>query len=88
MWVARRPPGYAFVEFDDRRDALDAIRALDGMFIVDAELPLLFVNGSLSRFCLLLHQMLLCIVNYCSIISFCLSNGSLALCVLCWCCFL
>ncbi|KAG8640174.1 hypothetical protein MANES_13G031600v8 [Manihot esculenta] len=30
VWVARRPPGYAFVEFDDRRDAMDAIRALDG----------------------------------------------------------
>ncbi|XP_011013272.1 PREDICTED: serine/arginine-rich splicing factor RSZ21 isoform X3 [Populus euphratica] len=30
VWVARRPPGYAFVEFDDRRDAIDAIRALDG----------------------------------------------------------
>ncbi|OVA07615.1 RNA recognition motif domain [Macleaya cordata] len=32
VWVARKPPGYAFVEFDDRRDALDAIRALDGNF--------------------------------------------------------
>ncbi|KAA0034326.1 serine/arginine-rich splicing factor RSZ21 isoform X1 [Cucumis melo var. makuwa] len=30
VWVARRPPGYAFIEFDDRRDALDAIQALDG----------------------------------------------------------
>ncbi|XP_027345825.1 serine/arginine-rich splicing factor RSZ21 isoform X2 [Abrus precatorius] len=30
VWVARRPPGYAFIEFDDRRDALDAIHALDG----------------------------------------------------------
>ncbi|XP_024023889.1 serine/arginine-rich splicing factor RSZ21 [Morus notabilis] len=30
VWVARRPPGYAFLEFDDRRDALDAIQALDG----------------------------------------------------------
>ncbi|XAR65053.1 hypothetical protein NMG60_11009014 [Bertholletia excelsa] len=30
VWVARRPPGYAFVEFDDCRDALDAIRGLDG----------------------------------------------------------
>ncbi|XP_009606695.1 serine/arginine-rich splicing factor RSZ21A-like isoform X1 [Nicotiana tomentosiformis] len=30
VWVARRPPGYAFIEFDDRRDALDAIHELDG----------------------------------------------------------
>ncbi|KNA04056.1 hypothetical protein SOVF_203250 [Spinacia oleracea] len=30
VWVARRPPGYAFIEFDDKRDALDAIHALDG----------------------------------------------------------
>ncbi|XP_078446916.1 uncharacterized protein LOC144715789 [Wolffia australiana] len=30
VWVARKPPGYAFVEFADRRDALDAIRELDG----------------------------------------------------------
>ncbi|CAM8898110.1 unnamed protein product [Rhodiola kirilowii] len=30
VWVARRPPGYAFVDFDDRRDAEDAIRELDG----------------------------------------------------------
>ncbi|MBA0556631.1 hypothetical protein Golob_026713 [Gossypium lobatum] len=30
VWVARRPPGYAFIEFDDRRDAIDAIRELDG----------------------------------------------------------
>ncbi|OMO78187.1 hypothetical protein CCACVL1_14596 [Corchorus capsularis] len=30
VWVARRPPGYAFVEFDDRRDAIDAVRELNG----------------------------------------------------------
>ncbi|KAG9155514.1 hypothetical protein Leryth_009930 [Lithospermum erythrorhizon] len=30
VWVAKRPPGYAFVEFDDLRDAIDAIRELDG----------------------------------------------------------
>ncbi|KAG6476007.1 hypothetical protein ZIOFF_065241 [Zingiber officinale] len=30
VWVARRPPGYGFVEFDDRRDAMDAIRDIDG----------------------------------------------------------
>ncbi|KAL4372006.1 hypothetical protein AHAS_Ahas06G0222600 [Arachis hypogaea] len=30
VWVARRPPGYAFIDFDDSRDARDAIRELDG----------------------------------------------------------
>ncbi|KAJ6745276.1 SERINE/ARGININE-RICH SPLICING FACTOR RSZ22A-LIKE ISOFORM X1 [Salix koriyanagi] len=27
---ARRPPGYAFIDFDDKRDAQDAIHELDG----------------------------------------------------------
>eukprot|EP00004_Rigifila_ramosa_P013168 TRINITY_DN28_c0_g1_i1.p1 TRINITY_DN28_c0_g1~~TRINITY_DN28_c0_g1_i1.p1 ORF type:complete len:181 (+),score=15.44 TRINITY_DN28_c0_g1_i1:44-544(+) len=30
VWVARRPPGYAFVDFEDPRDAEDAVRNLDG----------------------------------------------------------
>lgn len=30
VWVARKPPGFAFIEFDDPRDADDAIRELDG----------------------------------------------------------
>ncbi|RZR94525.1 hypothetical protein BHM03_00023231 [Ensete ventricosum] len=32
VWVARKPPGFAFIDFDDRRDAQDAIRDLDGMY--------------------------------------------------------
>jgi RNA recognition motif-containing protein len=30
VWVARNPPGFAFVEFEDRRVAEDAARGLDG----------------------------------------------------------
>ncbi|KAK8936773.1 Serine/arginine-rich splicing factor RSZ21 [Platanthera zijinensis] len=30
IWVARRPPGYAFIDFEDHRDADDAIREMDG----------------------------------------------------------
>lgn len=30
VWVARRPPGYAFLDFEDPRDARDAIRDVDG----------------------------------------------------------
>ena len=30
VWVARRPPGFAFVEMEESRDADDAVRGLDG----------------------------------------------------------
>jgi len=30
VWVARNPPGFAFIEFQDPRDAEDACRNLDG----------------------------------------------------------
>jgi len=30
IWVAKKPPGFAFVLMEDPRDAEDAVRALDG----------------------------------------------------------
>lgn len=30
IWIARKPPGFAFIEFDDPRDAEDAVKKLDG----------------------------------------------------------
>ncbi|CAL4067456.1 unnamed protein product, partial [Meganyctiphanes norvegica] len=33
VWVARSPPGFAFIEFEDPRDAEDAVRGLDGRTI-------------------------------------------------------
>lgn len=29
VWVARQPPGFAFIEFEDRRDGEDAINEMN-----------------------------------------------------------
>ena len=33
IWVARNPPGFAFIEFDDDQDANDAIQEMNGAMI-------------------------------------------------------
>ncbi|XP_055996814.1 serine/arginine-rich splicing factor 7-like isoform X2 [Ostrea edulis] len=33
VWVARNPAGFAFIEFEDPRDADDAVRGMDGTSI-------------------------------------------------------
>ena len=35
VWVARTPPGFAFVEFEDGRDAADAVKHMDGRRILN-----------------------------------------------------
>lgn len=30
VWIARKPPGFAFIEFESYRDAEDAVKKLDG----------------------------------------------------------
>ncbi|XP_076319120.1 RNA-binding protein Rsf1-like isoform X2 [Tachypleus tridentatus] len=33
VWVARNPPGFGFVEFDDRADADEAVNSMNGQLI-------------------------------------------------------
>ena len=33
-WVARKPPGFGFIEFEDPRDSTDAVREMDGAVIM------------------------------------------------------
>lgn len=45
--MGRKPPGFAFIEFEDRRDADDAIRALNGIYTSLNFLDLLHVYNDL-----------------------------------------
>jgi len=45
VWVARKPPGFAFVEMEDPRDAQDASKGLDGTRICGARCRVEMSNG-------------------------------------------
>jgi len=45
VWVARKPPGFAFVEMEDPRDAQDAVRELDGTRMCGARVKVEMSNG-------------------------------------------
>ncbi|XP_054641536.1 serine/arginine-rich splicing factor 3b [Dunckerocampus dactyliophorus] len=45
VWVARNPPGFAFVEFEDPRDASDAVRELDGRTLCGCRVRVELSNG-------------------------------------------
>ncbi|CAN0466128.1 unnamed protein product, partial [Hapterophycus canaliculatus] len=46
VWVARNPPGFAFVWFADDRDASDAVREVDGRSIAGREWRVEIVSSS------------------------------------------
>ncbi|XP_037087105.1 serine/arginine-rich splicing factor 7-like isoform X2 [Pollicipes pollicipes] len=45
VWVARNPPGFAFVEFEDPRDARDAVRGLDGRTVCNRRISVEMSTG-------------------------------------------
>ena len=45
VWVARNPPGFAFVEFEDPHDAEDAIRELDGKTVGNVRIRVEFAKN-------------------------------------------
>lgn len=49
VWVARNPPGFAFVEFEDGHDAEDACRGLDGTRIAGGRIKAELSHGRSRR---------------------------------------
>lgn len=49
VWVARKPPGFAFVEMEDPRDVQDAVKELDGTKICGARCRVELSNGGGGR---------------------------------------
>jgi len=49
VWVARNPPGFAYILFEDYRDAKDAVRGLDGKIICDRRVKVDLSNSYKPR---------------------------------------
>ena len=50
VWIARRPPGFGFVEFYDVRDAEDAVRSLDGSKLCGCRVRVEFSTRDQKRY--------------------------------------
>ena len=44
VWVARKPPGFAFIEMEDPRDAKDAVKGLDGARVCGVRWALILIR--------------------------------------------
>ena len=45
VWVARNPPGFGFIIFDDSRDAEDAVKEMDGKRVCGSKIRVEFARG-------------------------------------------
>ena len=45
VWVARNPPGFGFIVYDDTRDAEDAVREMDGRRVCGSRVRVEFARG-------------------------------------------
>ncbi len=46
VWVARNPPGFAFIEFEDPRDADEAVNQMDGKKVCGAKIRVELAKNS------------------------------------------
>ena len=49
VWVAQNPHGFAFIEFEDERDAEDAVRGLDGTSVCGSRVRVEHATGKVKR---------------------------------------
>ena len=45
VWVARNPPGFGFIVYEDARDAQDAVREMDGKRVCGTRIRVEFAKG-------------------------------------------
>jgi len=48
VWVARNPPGFGFIVYEDGRDAEDAVREMDGKRVCGTRIRVEFAKGGTS----------------------------------------